>query len=170
MALSRDCRTIVFPMTAKFIIRSAGVLVFALLMGMGTGARCAEGADAITGVWMVPERDAKVEIYRADDGLYYGKIIWLEEALDEHGQPRRDIHNKDPELARKPLIGLHVVSGFAYDTEADRWVGGEVYNSRNGKTYAGYMKLQEDGTLFLRGHVKGLKFLGKTNIWERTGP
>lgn len=124
-------------------------------------------ADAITGLWIVPEKDAKIEVYQGENGLYHGKIVWLEEAEDENGQPRRDIHNKDAELAKRPLIGLHIVSNFVYDAEEDKWVDGEVYNSRNGKTYAGFMKLQEDGTLFLRGHVKGLKFLGKTNIWER---
>ena len=86
----------------------------------------------------------------------------------ENEKPRKDIHNKDPELAKKELIGLDVVSGFIFNEDGGKWDSGEVYNSRNGKTYAGFIKMQEDGTLFLRGHVKGLKFLGKTNFWERT--
>jgi len=130
----------------------------------------AEDPDVILGTWMVPEKDAKVEVYKSDDGTYNGKIIWLLEPNDEHGQPRKDIHNKDEELAKNELIGLNVVTNFVFDAEDDKWIDGEVYNSRNGKTYAGFIKMEEDGTLFLRGHVKGLKFLGKTNIWERTEP
>jgi len=130
----------------------------------------ASDPDVILGIWMVPERDAKVEVYKDEEGKYNGKIIWLLEPNDENGQPRKDIHNKDEELAKEELIGLNVVTNFVYDAEDDKWVDGEVYNSRNGKTYAGFIKMEEDGTLFLRGHVKGLKFLGKTNIWERTDP
>ncbi|MCP4121191.1 MAG: DUF2147 domain-containing protein [Bacteroidetes bacterium] len=130
----------------------------------------AEDPDVILGTWMVPEKDAKVEIYKSADGTYSGKIIWLLEPNDEHGQPRKDIHNNDEDLAKNELIGLNVVSNFVFDEENDKWIDGEVYNSRNGKTYAGFIKMEEDGTLFLRGHVKGLKFLGKTNIWERTEP
>ena len=40
------------------------------------------GPDQIIGVWMVPEKDAKVEIYHSEDGLYYGKIVWLLEPND----------------------------------------------------------------------------------------
>ncbi len=128
----------------------------------------ASNPDEIVGVWMVPEKDAKVEVYKGDDGKYHGKIVWLLETLDEAGNPRMDIENNDPELAKRELIGMNVVWNFEYNSEDNKWIQGEVYNSRNGKTYAGFIKMQEDGTLFLRGHVKGLKFLGKTNIWERT--
>jgi uncharacterized protein (DUF2147 family) len=127
----------------------------------------ADNADEIIGLWIVPERDAKVEVYKGENGKYHGKIVWLLEPSDENGKPRKDIHNKDTELAKRELIGLHVVSNFSFDDKEAKWVDGEVYNSRNGKSYAGFIKMMEDGTLFLRGHVKGLKFLGKTNIWER---
>ena len=128
----------------------------------------ANNPDEIVGIWMVPEKDAKVEVYKGDDDKYHGKIVWLLEPHDENGKPRKDIHNKDHEMAKQPLIGLNVVTEFDFNLPDGKWDNGEVYNSRNGKTYAGFIKMQEDGTLFLRGHVKGLKFLGKTNIWERT--
>ncbi len=126
-----------------------------------------QSADAIEGIWMVPEKDAKIEIYEDEKGEYNGKIVWLLDAVDEDGDPRKDIENSDPKLADRELIGMNVVWGFNFNKEAGKWIDGAVYNSRNGKTYAGFIKLQENGTLYLRGHVKGFKFLGKTNIWER---
>lgn len=146
-------------------------IAFLLIFTLDSNAQAtAVAEDVIIGLWMVPEKDAKVEITRDEDGKFHGKIVWLLEPDNENGQPRKDIHNKDAELAKRGLIGLNVVSGFVFDEDEQKWVDGEVYNSRNGKTYAGFIKMEEDGTLFLRGHVKGLKFLGKTNIWERIEP
>jgi uncharacterized protein (DUF2147 family) len=124
--------------------------------------------DDILGIWMVPEKDAKIEISKNSQSKYVGKIIWLEVPNDDEGKPRKDINNKSEELRNRPVLGIEVVNNFSFNEAKKQWDGGEVYNSRDGKVYAGYMRINDDGTLMLRGHVKGFKFLGKTNTWTRT--
>lgn len=124
--------------------------------------------DDILGIWMVPEKDAKIEISKNSQNKYVGKIIWLEVPNDDEGKPRKDIYNKNEELKNRPILGIEVVSNFSFNESKKQWDGGEVYNSRDGKVYAGYMRINDDGTLMLRGHVKGFKFLGKTSTWTRS--
>lgn len=126
--------------------------------------------DDILGFWLVQEKDAKVEIFKTREGKYSGKIVWLEVPNDSEGKPRKDEKNKIESLQSRPLIGIEVVSNFIFNALKNQWDGGEVYNSRDGKIYAGYMRLNDNGTLLLRGHVKGFKFLGKTSTWTKTTP
>ncbi|MEZ5003563.1 MAG: DUF2147 domain-containing protein [Chitinophagales bacterium] len=128
----------------------------------------AENPDTVMGIWLVPEKDSKVEIYKEEDGTYSGKIVWLQEPNDSDGNPIKDTENKDKLLAERKIFGMKIIEGFAYNSETDQWEGGLIYNPRNGKTYSCFMKLMEDGKLFLRGHIKGIKFLGKTMYWEPT--
>ena len=44
---------------------------------------------------------------------------------------------------------------------------GKIYDPSSGKTYDCYMELNSDGTLKVRGHIPGMKFLGKTQTWRR---
>ncbi len=117
------------------------------------------GADAIIGTWMVPEKDAKVEIYKCGNE-YCGKIVWLE-------TDRKDTFNPDASLQSRSLNGVKIMSGMKYDAGDNEWNDGTIYNSRNGKTYSGYMQLQKDGKLFMKGYVYGMRWLGKSNVWTR---
>lgn len=148
----------------KFIKR---IYLF-LLLSLFSCQAYAVQPDEILGVWLVPEKDAKVEITKNSNNKYVGKIIWLEVPNDTEGKPRKDELNKNEELQKRPLIGIEVVNNFVFNKEKQQWDGGEVYNSRDGKIYDGYMRMNDDGTLLLRGHVKGFKFLGKTNTWTRS--
>jgi len=124
------------------------------------------GGDAIVGTWMVPEKDGKIKVYKKGDA-YFGEIIWIEEPNNTDGTPRKDIHNADENLRSQPIVGLQVLKGFKYDAGEKEWIDGTVYNSRSGKTYSGYLKLQKDGTLYLKGFVMGMRWMGKSNVWTR---
>ena len=39
----------------------------------------------ICGVWLEEKKQSHIEIYKNQNGLYEGKIIWLAEPLDENG-------------------------------------------------------------------------------------
>lgn len=124
------------------------------------------GADGIVGTWLVPEKDGKVEVYKKGD-TYFGKIIWVAEPNNEDGSPRTDVENEDESLRDQPIVGMVVLKDFKYNASDKEWVNGTVYNSRSGKTYTGYLKLQKDGSLYLKGFIAGMRWLGKSNVWTR---
>jgi uncharacterized protein (DUF2147 family) len=132
-------------------------------------ALAADGAE-IVGQWTVPDGETRVEIYRAADGTFEGKICWFLEpnfpAGDaEAGKPRHDRYNPDKSLQSRPLLGLVLMKGFKFDGKK-KWSGGTIYDPESGKTYKGKMELDNDQTLSLRGFV-GVSLLGRTEKWTR---
>lgn len=119
----------------------------------------AASPDEVLGVWLIQDKDAKIELYKTADGELRGKCIW-------HKNPnQKDVSNKDPEKRNESVIGKIYVWGFKWDAEKGEWNGGKVY--KDGKDYCGRIKLNPDGTLFLKGNICGTP-LGKTNTWTRT--
>jgi uncharacterized protein (DUF2147 family) len=149
--------------------RIAFLLIFLFSGGLTTLSLQAQkvAGDDIIGVWLVQDKDAQVRIYRSTNGKYYGKVHWLKEPNDNEGKPRVDIHNPDESLRATPIMGKVIMKDFSYDPEAKEWIDGTIYQSQTGKTYTGYMELNADGTLYMKGFVMGMRFLGKSNIWTR---
>ncbi len=121
-------------------------------------------AQDITGKWWDEEHRGQTELYMSPDGKLYGRIVMLAKPIDkETGKPALDKHNSDKKLRSRPTLGLVVVVGFV--KKGDKWEG-SVYNPKDGNTYSGYIQLQSDGTLKLRGYM-GISLIGKTEIWTR---
>ena len=131
-------------------------------------APTAARADAV-GVWLNQDEDAHIEIERCGARLC-GTIVWIAEPLDETGTPRTDLENPDPALRDRAIVGLRILDGFPIAADdAGKWTGGTVYDPKSGKTYRGYMVLQDDGRLKLRGYV-GIPLFGRTVRWTRIRP
>ena len=64
-----------------------------------------DNADAIVGVWKNGTGKGHIQIYK-QNRRFYGKIIWLKDALDATGKPKVDRKNSDPDKRSHPLIGL----------------------------------------------------------------
>ncbi len=147
------------------------VLCAPLFLLLAAPAVAAE-ADVILGRWQTEPTDkgyAHVEVV-AEGGLYQGRIVWLSEpdfpAGDEMaGQPKLDRLNPDPQLRGRPIIGLALMEGFSYEGEG-RWKGGRIYDPETGKTYKCNLRLDQDGTLRVRGYV-GISLIGRTTVWVR---
>ncbi len=77
------------------------------------------------------------------------------------GPPPLDEHNPDPALRARPLLGLQIFEGFDFAGD-DKWKGGKIYNTDNGKIYKSKLRLLEDGRLKMSGCVL---FLCPTHIW-----
>jgi uncharacterized protein (DUF2147 family) len=112
--------------------------------------------DAITGTWMVAEKDAYIDIYRQDD-RYFGCISWLRGDNEKAGAAEAKMHEI-------PKVGLVIVRGFVFD--GHEWKGGTLYNPANGKSYKGIISLDAEGRLHVRGFI-GIPILGKTTVWQR---
>lgn len=64
---------------------------------------------------------------------------------DMDGKPRLDSDNQKESLRSRPLVSIELMKNFSFDE--DKWVGGSIYNPKNGKTYKCEISLAEDGTL-----------------------
>ncbi len=125
-------------------------------------------ATKIEGTWFNEEKTSTIEVTKGSDGTYHGQINWLEEP-NEDGAPKLDKENEDPQLAKRPVMGLVIVEGFVYDAKKERWIEGSIYDPKNGKTYDCYAWF-EDGdfdNLYIKGYVAGIKALGRKTIWEK---
>lgn len=119
--------------------------------------------DRIEGLWFNDIKDAKIQIYKANDGKFYGKIVWLKDPT-KAGKPKLDDKNPKKELQNQPIVGLLILKGFHKDGEVG-YEDGTIYDPTNGKTYDCKMTYKGK-TLSIRGYV-GISLFGRTTIWER---
>jgi uncharacterized protein (DUF2147 family) len=122
-----------------------------------------DNADAIVGIWKNGTGKGHIQIYK-QNSRFYGKIIWLKDAIDATGKPKMDHKNADPDKRNHPLIGLVMLKDFKYDD--GEWTDGRIYNPSDGKEYSAYMRLKDHKTLSVRGYI-GISLLGKTDTWTR---
>ncbi len=121
------------------------------------------GRDAVFGCWLAENGDSVLHI-RSEGKSLIGEIAALEDAKygagefeGRDGQPRKDDDNPDPKKRARPLLGLNLLLGFAYE---DGWKG-EIYDPGSGSTYSATMQVDPDGRLELHGYV-GFSWLGRT--------
>ena len=110
--------------------------------------------DATGGQWAV------VTIYKAENGLYYGKITKM---LYQTDNPEELICTqcKDEDY-RKPMEGLTIIRDMKLQDGELR--GGRVLDPNNGKFYYGKIYLK-DGKLVLRGSLDRAGILGRSQTW-----
>lgn len=129
----------------------------------------AQQANDIKGYWLVTEKDTKIKIFEATNGLYYGKIVWLEEPNETDGTPKRDDKNPNTALRSRMLNGLLLLKEFTFDNKDKKWINGSIYDARSGKTYSCVMRFEQGNTnrLFVKGYI-GISLIGKQVEWTRS--
>lgn len=120
--------------------------------------------ETVKGIYYNTEKTSKIKIFKATDGKYYGKIVWM-----EHPE-KKDINNPDVAKHNDPVMEMLIAKGFTYDAGKKQWSGGTIYDPDNGKTYDCYMWFEDNQTVILdvKGYVMGMKFLGREVEWTRT--
>jgi uncharacterized protein (DUF2147 family) len=114
-------------------------------------------------LWYNEEKTAKIQIYKAVDGKFYGKVVWLK-VPEVNGRAKIDIHNPDKAHRNDPIIGLLLLKHFKKDGDHE-YNDGTIYDPKNGKTYSCKMTLKGD-KLDVRGYV-GFSMLGRTTTWTK---
>ncbi len=147
-----------------FLIAIVGLLLFPFMEISAQEVN----ADDILGIWLNEDGDAHVNVYK-EDGMFYGKIVWLKTPIDEEtGEPKLDDENEDESLQNRPIMGLMLLRDFKFDGD-DEWDSGRIYDPKNGKDYKCYMEFPEEedkNRLKVRGYI-GFSMLGRTTYWTR---
>lgn len=137
------------------------LLATALLLASTTAALAASAE----GEWVTEGDKARVEIKpcAADAQTLCGTITWSYRPADQPSGPLLDIHNGDPALRSRPIVGLPLLEGFR-PAGTDAWDGGTIYDPEGGKTYKSKFRLKDTDTLEVDGCVL---FLCQTQTWRR---
>jgi len=123
------------------------------------------GWSQIVGKWKtIDDESGKeksiVQIWKADDGMYYGKIIKLfEESKKDNVCDKCD--PKDPRYKQK-IVGLKIIMNMKI-TGTNEYGDGTILDPNNGKVYK--CKLYREGkNLMVRGFI-GFSLIGRTQTW-----
>ena len=148
------------------MIRKISILMASMMfLILGTNSNLFAQKEKIEGLWFNQEKEAKIEIYKAKDGTFYGKIVWLKEP-NRDGKPKTDIHNPKEDQRSAPELGLLILKRFKKDSDS-KFDDGTIYDPRNGKTYSCTITVKDANTLSIRGYI-GISLIGQTNTWTRT--
>lgn len=144
-------------------------LFLALFSASGIYAQTDNTADAICGTYRVesPVSDdiVKIKIYRATNGKYQGKFVWLSKPNNPDGTPRTDINNPDPKKRNRTADQIVAVWNLTY--KDGEWVDGLIYDPTSGKTYGLKGKKAKNGTdIEMRYYIKR-PVIGLTTTWKR---
>ncbi|MGI8951077.1 MAG: DUF2147 domain-containing protein [Chitinophagaceae bacterium] len=121
--------------------------------------------DPIEKVWYNASKTAKIQVYKAVNGKFYGKIIWLQKPNDANDKPRTDIENPNKNLRNIPLLHLIILKDFrSPKNDSNIYEDGTVYDPNTGKTYCGKLILAAK-TLSLKGYICGLSWFSRTSVW-----
>ena len=118
---------------------------------------------AVTGLWLSADKRGIIRIYE-QDGLFYGRLVWLKEPEDDQGNTILDSENPDLEKRDQPILGLQMVFGLEYSN--GEWRNGEIYDPESGKTYSARLRMNGSDRMDLRGYIR-LPMFGRTESWTR---
>lgn len=136
----------------------AAALAFPLLLVAIAPASSAEPE----GRWAMSNGKVIVNVDNCGSNLC-ARIVGLKEPISKiDGKPKVDRENPNPEMRKRPLIGLSILIGMKPNGD-NQWKGA-IYNPDDGKTYSATVKY--DGkTMKVKGCVASI--LCKTNTFVR---
>lgn len=146
-------------MPGKYSLRT--IFTIAILLGLRSLSFAQDALER--NLWYNEEKTAKIQIYKGNDGKFYGKIVWLK-VPDRDGKPKTDINNPDDKRKNDPVLGLVMLKGFKKDGDK-LYDDGTIYDPKNGKTYS--CKITNKGNeLDVRGYI-GFSWIGRTTVWTK---
>ncbi|MGM9746630.1 MAG: DUF2147 domain-containing protein [Paludibacteraceae bacterium] len=110
------------------------------------------------------EKESIVRIFKATNGLYYGKI---EQLLQPEYAGKNVVCDKCKGADKgKPVEGLIIIRDMKY--ENGKLVGGNVLDPDSGNIYYGSITYDAaTGKLTLRGSIDKRGILGRSQVWIR---
>lgn len=126
-------------------------------------ASIASAQSAFLGEWITiddesGEKQSVVNIYKGNNGLYYGKIKTL------FKNPNSLCTACTGNDHNKPVVGLIVIRDM--QLKGEELQGGRILDPNNGKLYYAKMSIK-NGKLVLRGSLDKAGILGRSQTWIR---
>src|SRR5450755_974565 len=128
------------------------VLASVRLPLLAAAATSDDQAAQIVGNWLTESRDGIIELSRAADGTYQGKIVG---GNDPH---RLDQHNPDEAKRSQTVLGQLILQGMKYEGDG-KWSGGTIYDPDSGRHYKCHLERLDPQRLQVRGFI-GFALLG----------
>jgi uncharacterized protein (DUF2147 family) len=110
-------------------------------------------ANKIVGVWQTSDQTAQITISKKDS-LYQGKLSNATLSVN------KSINLNLP----TGLLGIYILRDLKFNGD-NRW-DGMIYDPKSKNTYKCFVKLDDDGTMKVRGY-KGISLFGKSQYWNR---
>ena len=139
-------------------------LMLAWLMLLSWPALAQDAPSAVYGTWA--SSGTMIEVSPAGEGLS-ARILSLKhphwrdkDGVGRIGETKTDLHNPDPALRGRPLIGVELLEGFRFRN--GRWRG-RLYVPTNGSTWTASARVR-NGVLEIRGYV-ALPLFGRTETF-----
>ena len=117
-------------------------------------------AEPVTGRWITDDGKALVTIGHCGNTVC-GEIARILAPTPDG--PPVDANNPDPNLRKRPILGLRVLSGFT--DSGDDWRG-QIYSPEEGKSYRSILRRSDGNTIKVKGCIL---FFCKTQTWKRAG-
>lgn len=113
-----------------------------------------------TGDWRVADGVANIRVAQCD-GSMWGVVAWEKEPGG------RDTNNPDVSKKNRPTLGMPILLDMKKKLGTDSWEG-QVYNAKDGQTYASSITPTDPQHLEIKGCVLGFLCGGET--WTRVAP
>ena len=131
-----------------------GFIVTILAALLSAPAANAQAGPDPSGIWLTQAGDAKIRVSKCGGGIC-GVVVWLRDPIDSAtGKPQIDDKNRNPVLAKRPMIGLPLFSGMQ-PAGSNKW-SGQIYNADDGNTYASNISMASPDALKVEGCVGAL--------------
>lgn len=124
-----------------------GLLFLAAVCGLFATSQVASAQPSIDGTYLDQGGYTEITIRPCGSG-HCGTITRI--VMRKPGGFDTDVHNDNPALRDRPILGLRILSGLRWDDGAWR---GEVYNPEDGGTYRAVVRQRRGGALAVQGCV-----------------
>jgi uncharacterized protein (DUF2147 family) len=136
-----------------------------LLTAVAVQAQKVPARDRICGTWESVNKDLIIRISTSGKE-FQANIVWFR---DTEGKPLdywTDVHNPDPALRSRKLLGMSLLRNLTYNQKTATWENGLVYESRHGREWNASAYIGQHGLLHVRGYWH-FKFIGRTMSFKR---
>jgi len=123
-------------------------------------AAVAANPNVAIGRWVTQTKHGIVQVDRCGSSIC-GRILSSDGIRDNPNL--LDVHNRNPQLRGRRLIGLQILGGFT--ASGTGWSGGTIYNAEDGGTYKATVTPVDANHLKVRGCI--VWPLCKSQVWTR---
>lgn len=144
--------------------RLIGITLLLLVTTMAIG-QSVPARERICGKWESIAKDLIIQVF-TQDGQFKAKIAWYADTENKPLDYWTDVHNPNPALRSRKLLGLSILRNLKYNARSNSWENGMVYDSRHGREWNAAATIDKHGLLHVRGYWH-FKFIGRTMTFKR---